>query len=67
VAGAGPNYMKVKPVMDALEARGADVILVHTDQNPAAASGRARRTGVGHVQVPWSVQWGVTTGADGAS
>ena len=33
VAGARPNYMKVKPVMDALEARRAEVILVHTGQH----------------------------------
>ncbi len=33
VAGARPNYMKVKPVMDALEQRGAQVILVHTGQH----------------------------------
>lgn len=33
VAGARPNFMKVKPVMDALEARGADVLLVHTGQH----------------------------------
>ncbi|MGW9071595.1 non-hydrolyzing UDP-N-acetylglucosamine 2-epimerase [Streptomyces yangpuensis] len=33
VAGARPNYMKIKPVMDALERRGADVILVHTGQH----------------------------------
>jgi UDP-N-acetylglucosamine 2-epimerase (non-hydrolysing) len=33
VAGARPNYMKVKPVMDALEQRGADVILLHTGQH----------------------------------
>jgi UDP-N-acetylglucosamine 2-epimerase (non-hydrolysing) len=33
VAGARPNYMKVKPVMDALEKRGADVVLVHTGQH----------------------------------
>jgi UDP-N-acetylglucosamine 2-epimerase (non-hydrolysing) len=33
VAGARPNYMKVKPVMDALERRGADVVLVHTGQH----------------------------------
>ena len=33
VAGARPNYMKVKPVMDALESRGAEVILVHTGQH----------------------------------
>ena len=33
VAGARPNYMKVKPVMDALEERGAQVILVHTGQH----------------------------------
>jgi UDP-N-acetylglucosamine 2-epimerase (non-hydrolysing) len=33
VAGARPNYMKVKPVMDALTGRGADVILVHTGQH----------------------------------
>jgi UDP-N-acetylglucosamine 2-epimerase (non-hydrolysing) len=33
VAGARPNYMKVKPVMDALEERGTQVILVHTGQH----------------------------------
>jgi UDP-N-acetylglucosamine 2-epimerase (non-hydrolysing) len=33
VAGARPNYMKVKPVMDALQRRGADVVLVHTGQH----------------------------------
>jgi UDP-N-acetylglucosamine 2-epimerase (non-hydrolysing) len=33
VAGARPNYMKVKPVMDALAALGAEVILVHTGQH----------------------------------
>jgi len=37
VAGARPNYMKVKPVMDALEAAGAEVILVHTGQHYDAA------------------------------
>lgn len=33
VAGARPNYMKIKPVMDALERRGAQVVLVHTGQH----------------------------------
>ncbi len=33
VAGARPNYMKIKPVIDALERRGAEVILVHTGQH----------------------------------
>ena len=33
VVGARPNFMRVKPVMDALEARGADVVLVHTGQH----------------------------------
>ncbi len=33
VAGARPNYMKIKPVMDALEQNGAEVILVHTGQH----------------------------------
>ena len=33
VAGARPNYMKVKPVMDRLEERGTQVILVHTGQH----------------------------------
>ena len=33
VAGARPNYMKVKPVMDALEERGVQVILIHTGQH----------------------------------
>jgi UDP-N-acetylglucosamine 2-epimerase (non-hydrolysing) len=33
VAGARPNYMKVKPVMDALAERGAEVVLVHTGQH----------------------------------
>jgi UDP-N-acetylglucosamine 2-epimerase (non-hydrolysing) len=33
VAGARPTYMKIKPVMDAIEERGAQVILVHTGQH----------------------------------
>lgn len=37
VAGARPNFMKIKPVMDALEARGAAVSLVHTGQHYDAA------------------------------
>src|SRR5258707_12187141 len=37
VAGARQNYMKVKPVMDGLEGRGAEVILVHTGQTYDAA------------------------------
>jgi len=37
VAGARPNYMKVKPVMDALEERGVEVVLVHTGQHYDAA------------------------------
>ena len=37
VAGARPNYMKVKPVMDALEQAGVQVVLVHTGQHYDAA------------------------------
>jgi len=37
VAGARPNYMKIKPVLDALESRDADVSLVHTGQHYDAA------------------------------
>jgi UDP-N-acetylglucosamine 2-epimerase (non-hydrolysing) len=33
VAGARPNFMKVKPVVDALERRAVDVVLVHTGQH----------------------------------
>lgn len=33
VAGARPNFVKVKPVLDALEGRDASVILVHTGQH----------------------------------
>ena len=33
VAGARPNYMKIKPVMDALDRGGAQTILVHTGQH----------------------------------
>ena len=33
VAGARPNFMKIKPVVDALETRGVDVDLVHTGQH----------------------------------
>jgi UDP-N-acetylglucosamine 2-epimerase (non-hydrolysing) len=33
VVGARPNFMKVKPVMGALERRGAEVLLVHTGQH----------------------------------
>lgn len=37
VAGARPNFMKIKPVVDALEHRDADVVLVHTGQHYDAA------------------------------
>ena len=37
VAGARPNYMKVKPVMDALTEASAEVVLVHTGQHYDAA------------------------------
>ena len=33
VAGARPNFMKIKPVLDALERRGVETILVHTGQH----------------------------------
>jgi UDP-N-acetylglucosamine 2-epimerase (non-hydrolysing) len=33
VAGARPNFMKIKPVLDGLEAAGATTILVHTGQH----------------------------------
>lgn len=33
VAGARPNFMKVKPVIDCLEGGGAEVTLVHTGQH----------------------------------
>lgn len=33
VAGARPNFVKIKPVVDALQARGAEVDLVHTGQH----------------------------------
>lgn len=33
VAGARPNYMKIKPVIDALDRQGADVVLVHSGQH----------------------------------
>jgi UDP-N-acetylglucosamine 2-epimerase (non-hydrolysing) len=33
VVGARPNFMKIKPVMDALERRQVDVVLVHTGQH----------------------------------
>ncbi|MGI8806342.1 MAG: non-hydrolyzing UDP-N-acetylglucosamine 2-epimerase [Acidimicrobiales bacterium] len=33
VVGARPNFMKIKPVMDALEHRGVEVVLVHTGQH----------------------------------
>jgi len=37
VAGARPNFMKVKPVLDALDRRGAITTLVHTGQHYDAA------------------------------
>src|SRR5579859_5836131 len=37
VVGARPNFMKVKPVIDALGAAGAQVVLVHTGQHYDAA------------------------------
>ena len=33
VVGARPNFMKIQPVMDALERRQVDVVLVHTGQH----------------------------------
>lgn len=33
VAGARPNFVKIKPVLDALEGRGAETVLVHTGQH----------------------------------
>ncbi|HEX2849587.1 MAG TPA: UDP-N-acetylglucosamine 2-epimerase (non-hydrolyzing) [Acidimicrobiales bacterium] len=33
VAGARPNFMKIKPVLDALEAKDVDTVLVHTGQH----------------------------------
>jgi UDP-N-acetylglucosamine 2-epimerase (non-hydrolysing) len=33
VAGARPNFVKIKPVIDALEARSIEVVLVHTGQH----------------------------------
>lgn len=37
VAGARPNFMKVKPVLDALDRRQVKTVLVHTDQHYDAA------------------------------
>jgi UDP-N-acetylglucosamine 2-epimerase (non-hydrolysing) len=37
VAGARPNFMKVKPVLAALESRGVETLLVHTGQHYDAA------------------------------
>ena len=37
VAGARPNFMKIKPVMDALDRRGVELLLVHTGQHYDAA------------------------------
>jgi len=37
VVGARPNFVKIKPVLDALEERGADTVLVHTGQHYDAA------------------------------
>ncbi|MGH3902711.1 MAG: non-hydrolyzing UDP-N-acetylglucosamine 2-epimerase [Pseudonocardiaceae bacterium] len=41
VAGARPNFMKIKRVVDALEARGVEVVVVHTGQHydPAMCGG----------------------------
>jgi UDP-N-acetylglucosamine 2-epimerase (non-hydrolysing) len=33
VAGARPNFVKIKPVVDALERRSVEVVLVHTGQH----------------------------------
>ena len=37
VAGARPNFMKIKPVLDALDGAGAETVLVHTGQHYDAA------------------------------
>lgn len=33
VGGARPNFMKLKPVVDALDKQGADAVLIHTGQH----------------------------------
>ena len=33
IAGARPNFIKIKPVLDALEGHGADTVLIHTGQH----------------------------------
>jgi UDP-N-acetylglucosamine 2-epimerase (non-hydrolysing) len=40
VAGARPNFVKIKPVIDALEAREIEVVLVHTGQHYDPAMSR---------------------------
>ena len=37
VAGARPNFMKIKPVLDALDDAGAETVLAHTGQHYDAA------------------------------
>lgn len=37
VAGARPNFMKIKPVLTALEHRGVETVLVHTGQHHDSA------------------------------
>jgi UDP-N-acetylglucosamine 2-epimerase (non-hydrolysing) len=39
VAAARPNFMKVKPVLDALERRAVETVLVHTGQHFDAQMG----------------------------
>lgn len=40
VAGARPNFIKIKPVLDALERRGVETLLVHTGQHYDVAMSR---------------------------
>lgn len=60
VAGARPNFMKVAPLLRALEQAGADVLFVHTGQHadPAMSDGFLQELGSRPPDVKLSVEAG---------
>jgi UDP-N-acetylglucosamine 2-epimerase (non-hydrolysing) len=64
VAAARPNFMKVKPVVDALEARGVDVELVHTGQHYDAGMSDVFFDDLGLRRPDWHLEVGSGTHAE---
>ncbi len=65
VVGARPNFIKAKPVIDGLTARGIDVALVHTGQHydPALSDVFFDDLGIAGTRAPPRHRFGLASGA----